>query len=398
MHQRTPEEASTINCQRTRTMPKRQPSRCRPTRTRVGIALALVAAVLLPPAGCGRIAEPDNIRVAKIGDEYITRGDLFELLRDMEDAQRPKIRHKGDLLRVLNEYIDNRLKIPVGQQLAAEGKIKVPRETAREQFFQERGDQQDMWRSIWSMEVPPPGQSTPLMEVYDLTPASISSMKSIVEDGTDAIERKLLGDQALLFLAAQAVQAGEITLDDEALEQEYRLRKDELKRLEWLKFRALRFPTAVGDALERAAGARSRIDAGESFDTVLDEYAAHDPQWVIESEIENNPTLTRFRGFWVAASGAEAGDILGPVYLPSYQQVAQDTQGRMVSVPMPDAYLVLKVLEHHPESALTIDEARPMLAAPLLVAQGMKRLRAQHGVEIYEDKLPDPLAYSAGPR
>jgi hypothetical protein len=350
--------------------------------------------------GCGRIADPDRIRVARMDGEYITRGDLFKLLREMPDKERPKIRNKGDFLRVLNQYIDTRIKLPLGQQLASENRILVSREEAREMYFVQSGDDEEQLRTMWAMELPKPGESTELMRIYNLTPGSLRAMKEIIEQGTDAMIRKMLGDQAVAYLAVEDFKNGKLTLSDEDLMREYRLQKDTFKRFEWMSFLALRFPAALPGAIEEAAKARARIDAGASFESLAEEYIALSQSallrpgeilpTVMQSEIENNPALARFRGFWLEASGAKTGDILGPVYLPEYQQIMQDAQGQTTQMTMPDAYLVLKVLEIHPETELTFEEAKPLLAPTLLIAAKMRQLREEHGVEIYEDKLPSP--------
>jgi hypothetical protein len=136
------------------------------------------------------------------------------------------------------------------------------------------------------------------------------------------------------------------------------------------------------------------MDAGESFDSLVEEYAAKGKEdqveYVIQSDIENNPALTRFRGFWSAASGAQTGDVVGPVYLPAYQQVVEMSDGAPRVTDMPEAYLVFKVLEHTPESVLGLEEARPQIVLPLITAKMMHALREEKGVEVYEDKLPDP--------
>lgn len=362
-----------------------------------GFVSILLVSVLIC-GGCGQITEKDNIRIARMDGKYITRGELFKLLREMDDKDRPKIRNKGDLLRVLNQYIDDRIKIPLGKELATENKISVPRESAREQFFRQSGDDEEQLRSIWQMEVPEGGKTTPLMDVYNLTPASLQAMKSVVETGTDKALRKMLGEQAVAYLAMEDFKAGKLTLNEDDLKREYDLRANEFKKLEWMRFAAVRFPTDSADALAQAAQVRARIDAGENFDDIYKEYAEKSREerglpYIIQSEIENNPNLARFRGFWQAASGAEPGTIIGPMYLPQYQQIVQDAQGRTATVNMPDAYLVLKVLEIHPETAFSLEEARMLLAPSLLVAEKMKQLRAEHGVEIYENKLPDPSLF-----
>jgi hypothetical protein len=365
-------------------------------------ALGCLALVMIG-LGCGRIGDPDRIRIAKIDGEYITRSDLLKLLRDMGDKERPQINNKGDYLRVLNQYIDARIKLPLGKQLAEEGKIKIPREAAREQFFKQSGDDEEQLRNMWAMEVPASGEITPLMKVYDLTPESISGMKVFIEQETDSMLERLQADEAVAYLAVEDFKKGGLKIDPAELEREYRLRKDSFKKLEWMKFVALRFPAALPDAASQAAHISDRLNAGETFDDIVRgvlaqrEMSVLRPEaqavTVMESEIENNPELVRFKGFWSAASGAQPGEIIGPVYLPDYQQIAQDAQGRSTTIAMPSAYIIFKVLEQRPESTLTLEEATPMLAPPILVARKMAQLREEHGVEIYEDKLPDPMQF-----
>ncbi len=209
----------------------------------------------------------------------------------------------------------------------------------------------------------------------------------------------MLGDQAVQYMAAQDLQSGTLTLDPGELEREYKLRKASLKKYEWMRFQAVRYPGGSEDALAQAAKIRERLNAGETFEGIVAEIQSLQATSivrpgvsasVIESEIENNPDLQKFKGFWAVASGAEPGTILGPVYLPQYQQMSQDAQGRTQVMNMPEAWLVLKVSDRRPESEMSLDEAKIIILPSLAVAQEMKKLREQHGVEIYEDKLPDP--------
>lgn len=361
---------------------------------RTAVCAVAVLAVLLPGlGGCGRLVDKDRIRVAKIGDTYITRGDLFRLIREMADTDRPKITTQGDLLRVLNRHIDERIKLPLGRQLKEEGKIDVDREQAREAYFQQSGDDADHLRSMWGMEIPADGSVTPLMKVYDLTPERLRFMKQNIEDGTDAVMGRLLGDQAVQYLGVEAFKEGRIKISDEEFEREYRFAGDSLQSLEEITFLAIRFPAALPEASVRAAQVRSRLNAGESFDALVEEFLARSRQdnigYVIESAIQNNPALERFRGFWDTASGTTQGAILGPVYLPAYQQMAMDAQGRTQSVNMPDAYMVLRVEEYTPARRLTLEEAKPSLAAPLIIGKMMQLLRDERGVEVYRENLPD---------
>ncbi|HNY85095.1 MAG TPA: hypothetical protein PKN23_01265 [Candidatus Hydrogenedentes bacterium] len=360
-------------------------------KVRMLAAAALLA--VLAGAGCGRIVDKDRIRVAKMGDAYITRGDIFKLIREMPDTDRPKIRSRGDLLRVLNQHIDQRIKLPLGKKLKEEGKIDVDREQAREVYFQERGDEADYLRAMWQAEIPVNNEITPLMKVYDLTPDRLRNLKQNIEDGTDAVVARLLGESAVQYLAVEAFKEKRITISDEEFEREYRFSGETLDVFEEIAFRAVRFPASLPDASARASEVRARLDAGEPFDALVDEFlrrgAADNIEYVIESGIQNNPALDRFRGFWEVASGAAVDTIIGPVYLPAYRQVATDAQGRARALNMPDAYLVLRVLECKPARKLTLEEAKPALAAPLIVGKMMQLLRDENGVEIYQENLPD---------
>jgi len=363
--------------------------------------LSLACAVIVVSLGCGQITDKDRIRIAKIGDRYITRGDLFKLIREMPDAERPIIRNRSDLLRVLNQHIDNRIKLPLGKKLAAEGKVSVPREVAREQFFREKGDEEEQLRIMWKMEVPQAGVITPMMQLYGLTPELLQFNKDNIEEGTDRTIEKLQAEQALEYLAVEAVKAGKISVDEAELQREYGFMKEQLATFEELGFIAIRFLADDPNAPTLAAAVRDRITAGESFDAVVEEFkakgAAEGREYVFQSGIMNNPALERFRGFWTAASGAKLGDIVGPVYLPAYQQVAQDQSGRTRTMEMPAAYIVFKVLEHKPAGVLDYERAKPLVMRPLLTAKMMHLLRDENGVEVYEDKLPDPAQMQGAP-
>jgi hypothetical protein len=356
-----------------------------------------IAAGILFCAGCGQIIDKDRIRVAKMDEEYITRGDLYELIRNMSDDERPAIRSRGDYLRVLNQYIDRKIKRPLGKKLHEEEKIDVPRAVAREAFFAKKGEEGEYLRSVYAMEIPEGGQQTPLMKTYNLTAAGMRAMKEAIEDETDRMLRDMLGDEAVSWLALQDFKEGKITIEPERIEREYRLRSDQFRRYESIRFIAFRYPADMQASLTMAARLREEIDEGRGFDELVNEALNRNANLVIESEIENNPARDRFRGFWTAASGAAEGAIIGPVYLPEYRQVTQDAQGRTKEVTMPDAWLVLKVLERKPESTLSMEEAKPLILPGLIISEKIQQLRAGHGVEIYEEKLPNPIQYDEDP-
>lgn len=363
--------------------------------TRLDVALyVLIAAVGWFCAGCGYIADKDRIVVAELDGRRITRGELYQLIREMPDNERPEIRNKGDLLRVLNSYIDEQIKIPLGKELDQkldDAQRQALRAQAREEVFVRNEDYN--FRAIYAMEIPGDGQATPAMQDMGITTRGMQNMKDLIENNTDILYEKMLGNVAVEARALQAVRDGQLSIPEEELKVDYELRKSEFLSFEWIKFRGIRF-LANAEGIAESAQVRERIEKGESFDSLFTEYAAKDVRNVVESEIENNPALEKFRGFWENASGAEAGEVVGPVYLPSYTQSIQETSGKITNVQMPDAYLVLQVIEHRPPRQLSLDEARPMLMMPLAIAQMMEKLRQEHGVVVYEDKLPDVSAFS----
>jgi hypothetical protein len=366
------------------------------------MALAMMSAIFF--SACGAIIDKNRIVIAKLGDESFTRGDLYALLRRMSDTDRPRIRNKGDLMRVLSNHIDDKVRKTLAERVAKkEGvfidiadKIYVPMGVARDQYIATAGDEASMAKMILTAPLPNAGEETPMMREFGMDHVQWRGRRDYYEIQVENLRDKLQGDIALQYLAELDARDGKLTIDPAALEREYSVRKDSLRTLEQLAFFAIEFPASTPDATERAAKVRARIDAGEAFDTVAAEFQAKDPNSVSNSAIENNPSLEKFRTFWMLASGAEPGAVLGPVFLPSSGRVRVDAQGKPVQYMAPDSYLVLKVLEHQPERTLTLQEAEPQISPGLRYTAKMKLLWQELGMEIYEDKVPDPKSEGGG--
>jgi hypothetical protein len=350
--------------------------------------LVLLSCAVLCCASCGFIADKDLIKIAKIQDKYITRGDLAKVIRDTPDDERPIIRNKGDLLRVLNDYIDELIKTPLSQdieqKLEAEGKTLVDRKAAMQKYFSEHSE--DNYAEMYAAENG---------EAIGMNSIQLNAIKQQIDLAIDRVLEKMRGDAAVMLRAVEELKKGSLTITDEEFQREYALRKDELKKFEWMKFRALRFRTDMENAEGEAATVRKRLDAGESFDKLVEEYEARNKDFVLTSEIENNPGLARFQQFWSNASGAQKGDVMGPVFLPEYQIMSNpDSQGKASVVNMPAAYLVLQVQDVLPETTLSLDESKGRIAPSIVVSKMMAQLRQEAGVEIYEKNLPDPGVFS----
>ena len=348
----------------------------------------LVAVLVVCCAGCGYIADKDRIKIGKLKDRFITRGDLAKYIRDMPDDERPIIRNRGDLLRVLNQYIDEQIKVPlaeeIAQQLESQGKILVARQVAQQKYFQQHSE--DNYAEMYFAKSP---------EAVGITQVELDGKKQQIDVAIDQLWEKLKGDSAVAYRALEMFKQGTLTISDAEYEQEYRLRKDDLKKLEWIRFWAFSFPADMPNSEAAAAAVRKRLDAGETFDALMQEYAVKMPQFVQPAaEIENNPSLSKFQSFWNAASGSQKGDILGPVFLPEFQiMAASDPQGQKRVKDMPAVYMILQVLDHQPETTMTLDEAKKTIGPNILIAKTMEQLRQENGVEIYNKSLEDPAMF-----
>ncbi|MEQ1842701.1 MAG: hypothetical protein ABL994_20060, partial [Verrucomicrobiales bacterium] len=236
--------------------------------------LALLAIVVAGSSGCGWIADTDRIVVAKIGDKNITRGTLQNYIFDMPDDKRPIIRTRQDYVRVLKQYIDKEIKIPLGIELAAKGEIKIDRDAVREEYFKSAGDKEETYRHMWAIPVPKPGEESQLMQIYNLTAQEIQQVKDMIEQETDVMLEKLQGDEAVSYLAQKAFLAKELVLDEADLKMEYEVNKENFKSFESLTILGIQFPTAQPGSSAEASKVRERLNAGEAFDDILNEYLA----------------------------------------------------------------------------------------------------------------------------
>lgn len=339
-----------------------------------------LACTMVLAAGCGYIADKDRIVVAELDGEPITRGDLEEVIREMPDEERPLIQNKGDLLRTLNKYIDDQIKAELAKELADEDKISASRDVARAAYFEKHPE----FRAAYQIQDP---------TQLDMTQGDVAAVKAEVEFGIDEEVERLLRDEAVEYMMQQAVQNRAVQITPEEVRREYERRKHQLIKWEFAEFIAIRFPADAPDVIQRAAQARRRIDAGESFDQVLESYLQKDTSYGMRTGLENNPGRPRFKAFWQTLHGAEVGKVYGPVLLPAHEQVGRNAQGKMVVRQMPAAYLVLQVVAHESERQKTLEEAANELAADILRRKVMDQLRAQHGVEVYPENLPNPAGY-----
>lgn len=344
----------------------------------------LLAAALVVSAasfgGCGLLIDSDRIVIAELDGEPIRRGDLNRILREMDDEERPIIRNRGDLLRTLTRYIDDRIKMELGQRLREEGAFEIPREQAEQVYFQRNPEHRNIRNAS--------------AQALDMSQAELEAMIQQIEYEIDDVETEMYAESALMYVGQQRLQDGTLTITPEDFEREYELRKEHIKSFETVDFTAIQFLASMPDAHEQAAKVVERLLAGESFEAIFEEFRAKGDQHVLVSRMENNPAVGKFAPFWMTVSGVESGTVVQqPVYLPSYDVEMQRADGQRAVRSFPAAYLVLRVDENIPAKTLGLEQARPSLVPGILMVKTMKMLREEHGVEIYEENLPDPAGY-----
>lgn len=336
--------------------------------------------------GCGLVADKDRIRVAKLGDRYITRGDMYKVLRDMSDDERPTIEKKADLIDVVRKMINTDIQKRLGDQIESKlGKPLVSREQAQQRFISLHPDEN---YGVLFTNVDP--------HSLDMSPEEWTSAKDQAEIEVDRVLSEMRGQAAVAYRAIEDFKAAKLKATDEEVQREFNLRTAELKVPERIRFAGLRFVTTLPGAETQAAEVRRRLAEGVTFDALLQEYLAKSKEFVVDSDIVNDGSPS-FAGFWVNASGSQTGDIIGPVFMPAYEGVGADASGRRITRRIPDAYLVFRVLEHYPERPMTLEEAKGRVLPDILMAKIIDQLWMESGATIYEDKLPDPSVFTKKP-
>lgn len=350
-------------------------------RFRRGLTSQLVlytVAVLI--SGCGKLVDKDLLDVATYRGEPILRGDLLKLIREMSDEDRPLIQTRADYLHTLNEYINDLIKEELSKELVAAGKIQVSRDVAREAYFVKHPESLSVYRIV-----------TP--EALEMTEGDIAAVKASIEFGIDDEVDVMLREAALQYTIQDAVRTRAVTITPEEFEREYALRKNTLIQFESIDFIAIQFPTHVQGAVREASSARQRMDAGESFDSVLGSFIDENPAMGMRSFLQNDPSSEKFRPFWDMVTGCSVGDLIGPILLPPYDQATRRQDGTYEARKMPAALLVLEVLEHTPQGFLSLEDARPDMATTILTRKVLDLLRAEREVETFPENLPRPEGY-----
>ena len=330
-------------------------------------------------SGCYMIADPDRKIVATYQGEEIQRGDLRDIIREMPDEERPLIQSRDDLLDTLNHHLNSLILAAEARELRIDEKITVDRAQARAIYLTKHPEYATIEHAT-----DPTG--------IGISKAELIALQAEMGFGIDDIEAELYQVAALDYLTQEYVRTEKPKISDADFEKAYEENRDALMTLEVVEFYGVRFPIAPG-AQEEAIRARKSIDDGVPFDSVLERYLNINQQLGISAALENNPTNPKFVRFWHTVTGAKPGDIFGPVYLESYDQLVQGPDGQPVAQPQPQAWVVIKIDKVHPARQKTLEEAKAELAMPILRDKVMDKLRQQYGVEVFPEELWRPEGY-----
>jgi hypothetical protein len=342
------------------------------------------ATVLMFFSGCGLVADKDRIKIAKIEDEYVTRGDVAKYIREMPPEQRPVVQTKGDLLRILQNYVDQRIKNELIEEYRDKIEPMLPRELAEQQYYQQHPEEQATIHNP---------------KEYSVSHEMLKAMRESIEASIDHLYMHLLGEAALQYASIDAYRSGALPISEEQFQKEYdaQVSQGSLVNFEEVAIEGLCFPVDDPNASSEAARIREKLVAGESVETLAAPYIAQGKAYLLTTRLQNNPEQKKFLGFWQQASGSKEGDIIGPVYIPESESVQRDAEGKPQVKRLPESYLVCRIVNALPERDKTLEEARMILAPQILYTQMLERLRNEKGVEIYEDKVPEPEFSMQGP-
>lgn len=350
-----------------------------PKLTAIGFSLLITITLAINGVGCGAIADPDRRIIATFDGENIRRGDLRDVIRDMSDEERPLIQSREVLLETLNNHLNQRVLIAEARELRIDRLITVDREQARQIYFAKHPE----FINVERMTDP---------SVMGITQNDLIALQAELEFGIDDEEELLYQAAAFEYRLQEYITTANPKIEEYQFQDAYNEQKDSLFTFELVDFIGIRFPLGPG-AQQEAIKARKRIDDGESFDSVLEGYMRINPDFGARAAFENNPAKPRFMQFWYGVTGSKKGDLIGPVFLPSHEQVRQAADGSMERNQMSDAWVILEVLDSQPPRQKTLEESKQDLIAPILRDRVMEQLRDAYGIEVFPDELWRPEGY-----
>lgn len=342
-----------------------------------GARFATLAAVLLV-SSCGYIADKDRIKIAMFDGKPVTRGDFDKVLREMSAKERPLIRTKGDMLKAVQDYLDQRVREKNAEELVAANKLHVQRELAEAVL---RINEPEVFFKI---ENP---------EDYKMNEADVMYLEKERDYRIDEMVKKLEAEQGVYYRIEEAVAGDTIAISDEEYADEYEIRKPQLMHPERVAFTGVLIPGDSSEIRSKSTEIAKKLREGSAPRDFVGGASAIPGAVLIEAELENDPANLKFAPFWQQAAGAQVNAVIGPIFVRGWTEATEDAQGNVTQRPYPNGMLVCVVTDRTDQTQKTLEESKPELQRNVLYAKVMQQLRQENGVEIFEDKLADPGMY-----
>lgn len=316
-------------------------------------AAAAALAVFVLMSSCGFIADKDRIKIAMLNGKPITRGDFDKVLREMSPKERPLIRTKGDMLKAVQDYLDRRVREQNAEELVAANRLHVPRELAEAVL---RINDPEVFIKI---ENP---------EDYKMKEEDLKYFEQEKEIRIDEMVKDLEAEQGVYLRIEQAVAENTIAISDKEYADEFEVRKAQLKHPERVAFTGVLIPGDSSEVRGASTELAKKLKAGASPREFVNGPTPLPGAAIVEAELENDPMKIKFAPFWQQASGANVGDVIGPIFIQGWTEATQDAQGKVTQRPYPDGMLVCVVTGRTEEMPKTLDESKPELQRNILYA------------------------------
>lgn len=307
---------------------------------RVAVAL-LLGAVL---TACGMIVDEDRIKIAQIGDEAVTRGDLGAYIQGLPIDQSYQTKSKQGKLQVLEKMIVEKLMLMEADKRG----IQVTEEEVHQEM-QRRG--------LGTM-----GQDT--LEDYGPGAEGYHDHEKGVEE---QIEREL----RLRKLQMQ-VMGPSLNVTDEDVRQFYEENKEKYALADLVRIRFLTCSTT-----EEAQKIIDRVNAGERFEDIFKKIFTETegqggqewPPKVYMPIGRMGPAELRD-----GLKDAEPGDLIGPVKRE-------------------DGYDVVQLIDRKPPQMELLKRDLIIGKSSEAYNQFIAKLKEDYQVQVFEDKLPEEMPY-----
>jgi len=307
---------------------------------RAAVALLLGAAL----TACGMIVDEDRIKIAQIGEEAVTRGDLSDYIQLLPIEQRHKTKSKQAKLKVLEQMIVETLLLREADKRGIE-------------VSDEEVDQEMQRRGLGTMD-------PETLEDYGQEVEGYHDHERNMEE---EIERELRLRKLQMQVIAPSLQ-----VTDEDVRQFYEENKGKYAIADFVRIRFI-----TSSTVEEAQKIIDRVNAGESFEDIFKKIFTETEG---EGGQEWPPNIYMPIGRMGPAElrdglkEAEPGDLIGPVKRE-------------------DGFDVVQLIDRQPPQMELLKRDLVISRTSEVYNQFVAQLKEDYQVQIFEDKLPQDRPY-----